>query len=77
MVSDPLKTQRDVDYAVAAELRAVGLDDAEEIGRGGFGIVYRCTESALDRVVAVKVLTGELDDDRQRFHSRATRHGPA
>ncbi len=67
MVSDPLKTQRDVGYAVASELRAIGLDDAEEIGRGGFGIVYRCTESALDRVVAVKVLTGELDEDRQRF----------
>ena len=67
MARDPSKTQRDVAFAVAAELRAVGLADAEEIGRGGFGIVYRCTETALDRVVAVKVLTGELDADRQRF----------
>jgi predicted ATPase len=67
MVNDPSKTQRDAGYAVAAELRAFGLADAEEIGRGGFGIVYRCTETALDRVVAVKVLTGEMDDDRQRF----------
>ena len=67
MARDPSKTQRDVAFAVAAELRAVGLADADEIGRGGFGIVYRCTETALDRVVAVKVLTGELDADRQRF----------
>ncbi len=67
MVADPFKTQRDVGNAVAAELRATGFDNVEEIGRGGFGIVYRCTESALDRTVAVKVLTGELDKDRQRF----------
>jgi len=67
MVSDPLKTQRDRANAVAAELRAAGFEDAEEIGRGGFGIVYRCTEPALDRIVAVKVLTGQLDEDRQRF----------
>lgn len=67
MASDPSKTQRDVALALAADLHAAGLDDAEEIGRGGFGIVYQCTEPALDRVVAVKVLTGELDEDRQRF----------
>jgi len=48
-------------------LRAAGFDDAEEIGRGGFGIVYRCTQLALDRTVAVKVLTTELDENRERF----------
>ncbi len=67
MDSDPLTTQRDVGLAVASELGAAGFDDAEEIGRGGFGIVYRCTQVALDRVVAVKVLTSEPGHDRERF----------
>ncbi|MBV9088910.1 MAG: protein kinase [Mycobacteriaceae bacterium] len=67
MVGDPLKTQRDVGTAVAMQLRAAGFEDAEEIGRGGFGVVFRCTQAALDRTVAVKVLTGELDEDRERF----------
>ena len=67
MESDPFTTQRDVGPAVASELGAAGFDDAEEIGRGGFGIVYRCTQVALDRVVAVKVLTAEPDEDKERF----------
>ena len=61
------ETQRDVGPGVVSELRAAGFDDAEEIGRGGFGIVYRCTQLALDRTVAVKVLTTELDENRERF----------
>ena len=61
------ETQRDVGPAVVSELCAAGFDDAEEIGRGGFGIVYRCTQLALDRTVAVKVLTTELDENRERF----------
>lgn len=67
MDSDPFRTQRDVGTAVVTELRAVGFDEAEEIGRGGFGIVYRCTQVGLDRTVAVKVLTAELDENRERF----------
>jgi predicted ATPase/serine/threonine protein kinase len=67
MDSDPLKTQRDVGFAVVSELRAAGFDNAEEIGRGGFGIVFRCEQAALDRMVAVKVLTAELDQNRERF----------
>jgi non-specific serine/threonine protein kinase len=67
MDSDPFPTQRDVGSAVVAELSAAGFADADEIGRGGFGIVFRCHQTALDRIVAVKVLTAELDEDRKRF----------
>ncbi|MEU0505986.1 protein kinase [Nocardia sp. NPDC005998] len=64
---DPFKTQRDVGIEVVTELSAAGFADAEEIGRGGFGEVFRCTQSAVGRTVAVKVLTGELDENRERF----------
>jgi serine/threonine-protein kinase PknK len=46
-----------------AELRDAGFDDAAEIGRGGFGVVYRCAQPLLDRSVAVKVLTADLDPE--------------
>ena len=46
----------------------MGFDDVAEIGRGGFGIVYRCVQPMLDRTVAVKVLTSDLDaDNLDRF----------
>ncbi|WP_308706084.1 protein kinase domain-containing protein [Nocardia nova] len=48
-------------------MSAVGFGDAEEIGRGGFGVVYRCTQRALDRTVAVKILASELEENRERF----------
>ncbi|MDH6287251.1 protein kinase domain-containing protein [Rhodococcus opacus] len=65
---DPCDTQRYVVPDVAAELSEAGFDDAHEIGRGGFGVVYRCTQAELDRTVAVKVLTVELDEEnRARF----------
>jgi serine/threonine protein kinase len=66
---EPVKTQRDERPAVVSELSASGFDDAEEIGRGGFGIVYRCRQNALDRTVAVKVLTSGIDveENRERF----------
>jgi predicted ATPase/DNA-binding NarL/FixJ family response regulator len=64
---DPLDTQR-YPLSPAAELGDVGFSDAQEIGRGGFGVVYRCTQQGLDRTVAVKVLTVELDEEnRARF----------
>jgi serine/threonine-protein kinase PknK len=60
---DPLATRQSYPGDLAAELAAEGLGDAEEIGRGGFGIVYRCAQPTLDRVVAVKVLNSDLDDE--------------
>ncbi|WP_370182019.1 protein kinase [Rhodococcus wratislaviensis] len=65
---DPFATQRDASGSLTAELAAAGFEDAREIGRGGFGVVYRCTQAALDRTVAIKVLTADLDEqNRERF----------
>ena len=60
---EPLGTQRDLVPDIPAELRQAGFDDVEEIGHGGFGVVYRCAEPMLDRVVAVKVLSTDLDPE--------------
>ncbi|SEC28826.1 serine/threonine-protein kinase [Rhodococcus koreensis] len=60
---DPLSTQRDLHAGIPAELTAAGFEGPQEIGRGGFGVVYRCVQRALDRTVAVKVLTANLDPD--------------
>ncbi len=50
-----------------------GLEDATEIGRGGFGIVYRATEADLGREVAVKILTGNLDERTKTRFERERR----
>ena len=41
-----------------------GVEEAEEIGAGGFGWVYRARQPAFDRTVAVKVLRGRMLDER-------------
>ena len=52
----------------AVDLGITGITDAVEIGAGGFGIVYRAVEADLGRTVAVKVLSGNLDEAaRYRF----------
>ncbi|PTR38963.1 serine/threonine-protein kinase PknK [Rhodococcus sp. OK611] len=61
--TDPLATQRGPAPRIATELRAAGFENAEEIGRGGFGVVYRCLQRSLDRTVAIKVLTSDPDPE--------------
>ncbi|WP_068274258.1 serine/threonine-protein kinase [Aldersonia kunmingensis] len=67
--SDPFATQREVPpQDFAPELRDAGFGDPKEIGRGGFGVVYRCRQVSLDRFVAVKLLTADLDEENlERF----------
>jgi serine/threonine-protein kinase PknK len=65
---DEFATQRDLHTGIAAELAVAGFGAAEEIGRGGFGVVYRCYEYALERHVAVKLLMSEVrGDEREQF----------
>ncbi len=43
-------------------------------GRGGMGVVYRPTQLALDRLVALKLIAPELASDdsfRERFKSES------
>ncbi|NEW47705.1 protein kinase [Nocardia cyriacigeorgica] len=65
---EELDTQENNPIAIEDELEEMGLEGAREIGHGGFGVVYRCVQRALDRVVAVKVLSSDIDaESRERF----------
>src|SRR6201995_1205472 len=62
------KFRRGFASGIVAELEAEGYHDAEPCGRGGYGVVYHCSQPSLDRVVAVKVLTSDQDDvDLEHF----------
>ncbi|MBC2637805.1 MULTISPECIES: protein kinase domain-containing protein [unclassified Rhodococcus (in: high G+C Gram-positive bacteria)] len=66
--NDPFATQRVSNAELASELASEGFSDVLEIGRGGFGVVYRCMQTVLERTVAVKVLTADFDNEnRERF----------
>ena len=66
--AEPARTERDVALSVVSELEAEGFNDALEVGRGGFGVVYRCVQTALDRTVAIKVLNEGFErGERERF----------
>src|SRR6478609_4102069 len=60
---DPHATQQNLISGIAAGLRVAGFDDVTEVGHGGFGVVFRCVQPTLDRTVAVKVLTSDLDPE--------------
>lgn len=48
------------------DLGIAGVEDATEIGRGGFAVVYRAFQPAFQRPVAVKVLDAGALDERTR-----------
>jgi ATP/maltotriose-dependent transcriptional regulator MalT len=60
---DQHASPRDLFPDIPAELHNAGFEDVAEIGHGGFGVVYRCAQPLLDRTVAVKVLTADLDQE--------------
>jgi serine/threonine-protein kinase PknK len=62
-VDPQMITQQKLVSDIPAELRDAGFEDVTEVGRGGFGVVYRCAEPQLERTVAVKVLNSDLDPD--------------
>jgi eukaryotic-like serine/threonine-protein kinase len=58
----------------ATPISPPGYELQDEIGRGGMGVVYRARDTALDRDVAVKLLSERYPPDSvsaQRFLSEA------
>jgi serine/threonine protein kinase/N-acetylneuraminic acid mutarotase len=68
MAGDETTVPSSAGSELASELAAAGFEEAREVGRGASGVVYRCNQTALGRVVAIKVLASELDEmNRERF----------
>src|SRR5690349_4615499 len=62
------QTHTQVRTDLVAELAAEGLEDPQLVGQGGFGVIYRCRQPGLDRIVAVKILNASNDEgERSRF----------
>jgi len=64
--------QTTAELTVGSEFAGYRIES--RVGRGGMGVVYRATDLALDRPVALKVLTEELANDegfRRRFVSES------
>lgn len=51
---------------MSSPLGIPGLQQPDEIGRGGHGIVYRAEEPEFGRTVAVKIFQDRIDDDEVR-----------
>ncbi|MEZ5141063.1 MAG: serine/threonine-protein kinase [Acidimicrobiales bacterium] len=75
-----MSTTGDADDASAAppptsavDLGLDGYAGYEEIGRGGFSVVYRARQLAFDRTVAIKVITGVVDEQSQLRFERECR----
>jgi serine/threonine-protein kinase len=62
-----------------ADLRRIGRYELlEKIGKGGMGVVYRGRDSAIGRLVAVKMLISDIDvseETRERFFREARSAG--
>ncbi|MGH9280504.1 MAG: serine/threonine-protein kinase [Acidimicrobiales bacterium] len=56
--------------AVAVDLGIPGIDDATEVGRGGFAVVYRARQPELNRTIAIKMLMARLDQDGEERFAR-------
>ncbi|GAA4490486.1 hypothetical protein GCM10023094_53910 [Rhodococcus olei] len=60
---DPPPLHRDPTTDIPEDSAAAGFEDAHAVAPGGFGIVYRCRRRALDRTVAVEVLSADPNSE--------------